>query len=102
MSSNDWRNKLVKLSGDVGAAITLKVGGGTTFGVTLIFAALAGIEVRPTTISFVACLRLTPRILSLGGVYHAGQYSKLSIHIIQYSGRFPSLALDVFAGVKSI
>jgi len=34
----------MKLSGDIGAAIALKGDGGTTCGVTLIVAALAGIK----------------------------------------------------------
>ena len=76
----------MKLSGDIGAAIALKGDGGTTCSATLIFAALVGIKVRPDAMFFVTCFSLTSCILSLGGVHRAGQYSKLSIRIIQHSG----------------
>ena len=47
----ECRNDPVKLSRrDIGAAIALKRDGGTTCSATLIFAALAGIKVRPTSI----------------------------------------------------
>ena len=78
----------MKLSGDIGAAIALKGDGGTTCSATstLVFSALAGIKVRPNAMFFVTCFSLASCILSLGGVHRAGQYSKLSIRIIQHSG----------------
>ena len=56
----ECKNKPVKLSRrDIGAAIALKRDGGTTCSATLIFAALAGIKVRPNTVFSVAHFSLT-------------------------------------------
>jgi len=56
----ECKNKPVKLSRrDIGAAIALKRDGGTTCSATLIFAALAGIKVRPNTVFSVTRFSLT-------------------------------------------
>ena len=56
----ECKNEPVKLSRrDIGTAILLRIDGGTTCSAALIFAALAGISVRPNTIFSVTCFNLT-------------------------------------------
>ena len=62
----ECKNKLPRR--DTGSAFAFKRGGGTTHSATLVFATLASIKVRPSTIFSVTCFNLTfLQVFATGG-----------------------------------